>query len=1008
MVRFRSDLEDDDEPTPTDMPQQPQPRQAVEREPDTSEVVSAELRENTLYQGYKWAMRTGVDFNAAAIDYDRPVIGWNDLPSPNEIDPDFDKELALKSQDIPQEDWNYFEHVRNPSQFKTVLEFYHQDKEDEEILHNASFAQTLGASLLTMPLDPLTHGVGRAVQALKYGTPLVRSALAGGIWGASSYSIRATATDSFKKEDLAVETIAGAVAAGLFHGGIYGGTKLAEKASPIFKRIKSGIADAIDPRIDHYFDMNKEGVLEKVADKEWVQQAKRKIWQAANNTLFQQFNNSGDPIISDAGWKIMGERNLSWSKGGETLLQEMTVVEKLKLWDEEIFKLSESNKKLQDEFVKRGGTVEDFNKSVAHYMVTGIKSGNPKIDDCAANLMDFSKKIIDEARKAEARSLNEWVSSKSETVLTKELAEMSDEEFNSFLKRVELGLDTLPENKTAEFHLFREYEEKNITDEFIGKLRRSVLLNRPDLADKPEELESIVNRLLTGIKGWKVQVPDFGIGGDTSKAGRNVAMFDDVLLQSGVLKFDPVINYLGHFKKLLVDTELNNAARSLNVKVGDKAVEFVGWRAPEGASKAEEEKYFVNWYARNANKILGPNEKKIGEATSEAYKYNLQLLTDTESLLKGNFGKSDVLENHKVLKWVNNNGRTAAYVSMAGQIVTSMIPDMALVGTRKGMWHAFKRLMPVIFPKEKLEKHDAKTLRKFFDWNEDLRMRMMDMYPAEFRKGSDWMEKAARLTNKVQGLDLFTRYTKSKVSEDLYSELIDACLNKNDPEYLKQMGITAGMRDTIAEVFNKYGNTTRKIKYVDPIFFDSKLQNQIKASIRSRTDSILASPGYGNLPRYLRTEIGSMVYMFHSYPYMIYQSFYRPIMAGHIPLGRAASVIAASLALSATNHRIRDFLNGKETDWTSPETCKSIIEYSNLDIPLIDAAFEIQNVVQRRSLTHISPVLTWLDNVIGVISNFINGKIATRQLRNMTFPLNLWYLRPLTNDLFPYANRRRR
>ena len=904
------------------------------------EVLGAILHENPIYLINK-AADLG-RFNFMGIE----ETDGSDAPiRPVEEDPEFNLNSELDEQAIPQEDRKYFEDVKNPYQFETTLEYYRQDKHDEEILNNTSLARRMALELVAAPLDPLTYITGGVARGIKFGSMAVRAAIAGAVYSGSSYSMRSAARNAFDLEELALETAGGAIAGSFLHGL---GVKV---ISPLWKTTKEAVKDAIMPNIDRWFLMEN-GVLKQAATGRFgttVQKMKRAVWSMVNPTPELQMYNSGDQLLKDLAPLLFGNR-ISNLAGKEQVVG-ITASEKLNLYLGDQLKLGEEINTIRNQFVAEGGSIEAFDREVGSIIITKNVIPETLTGQAAKKIIDFDNKYI---------SLDSIQSERY--VITKELANMPREEFNKLVEG-----DLVPKTKdTALRYIKREYNNEGIAkniDTVRELLDREVILNNPQLINKPKEVESIVNEIIAGITGHKPSASDinpFETETFQAKLGkeRQVAISDEVMLEMGMLKYDSVVNHFNSLRQLVVEQALDEAAQ----KVGRK-----DWRDLMSVYEHKQARSNTGAVFTKEARANQPIEKvdMVTASTEEAYSYNLKLLQDIEQLFKGTFGKTGALKNHACLNMVAGI-RDLTFAGMSGQLFLSMIPDVATVSLRKGLGHTLKRFS---LPKAQLEKADKETLRRFLDFLDRAvqNNRWLDLgyVPDEMHTG--WGRKLAAFQGKYSGVDWLTRVFKETVAEDIYSDIIDACVKNNNTEFLNKMGITEKWHKTIADLFLKYGDLTKNIKYFDPNYItDEGLSRQLRASIETLTNQFVMTPDVGNIPRFLRTEIGSFLYMFASYPYMLYNNVYRPLMRGDIAGNRFASALVASLALSTARKYIADYTNNRESNPKSSEFWKDIVNYSMLSNHIVDGIFSTEkSLTGFRSVTeNISPTLAFASNLI--------------------------------------------
>ena len=950
---------------------------------DFSDVVGSSIHETLLYKAWE-GIRKGTLPEPYTLQVAHSTL--------EQVDPDFNLNETLEERQVPQEDRSYFEHVRNPKQFEITYDYYLQDKEDEEILNNAGLLSKLGGGIAALPADPLflmttlsTSGLGLAVGALR--KPIASAALFGGIYNASSYAAKqAVWNRNISLKDMAIEATAGAFA----NLGLYG---LGKGASKLFKPLKESVIASITPAIDNMF-LQEAGVL-KESSSPLIQQAKRYVWKFFNPTPMWQMYNSGNEQLRKMAPKIYGFRTSNLA--GKDALNDIAITERLNLYNGDALKLSEEVYGLREQFIKEGGTGAAFDSEVGLTIAEREIDPNTLVGKAAKKIVDFDNKYIqfgEEGIKSER------------FVLTKELADMPREAFE---KAVREG--SLPKtNVTAKRHIKRIYDTEAIDanmDMATELLEREVLLNNPELPESSEEVTKTVDRIINSITGDRPSAfrSETASHQPNASKAREIAITDEVLLERGLIKYDSVTNHINSIKSELVDQELDKIASAEGYK---------GWR-DRSIGNDPNPNYMIDDFELKSREAGGAERRKtrnddIGKANKENYSYMLRLLNDTEMLLKGTYSKSGWAANLGNMAFFRG-ARDATTCAYSGMLWAAQIPDIAQIGMREGFSKPLKRMAPFIFKKDTLDKVDRETLYKFLDLLDSSAQanRFVDLgYVPEsqrtwvFRPSKDdsQLKNVARnvLTVGVEASNLMTTLYKRNAAQGIYSDLIEACI-KSDREFLNKMGINKKQAQTIADLFYKYGDLTKNIKYFDPNNIkDVKLQEQVRASVETLTDEIIASPNAGNVPRMLRGGPGAWLFMFVSYPFMLFNNVYKPLLRGDISKSLFATSVAASLALSTARKGIVDYLNDKETDWDDLDTWKEVYVYSNLDTHIFDGIDMLWRGVTRRDLLGaVSPAYQWMNNIIQVGHQLCRGKLGTRKQRNLFPPFNFGPLRPFTN-----------
>lgn len=942
------------------------------KDSSNSEVARASFRQtNSLYQ-----LKKAYDLNRFRPNFS---AGINSVLSIMEKDPDFHLEEELEREGIPSENRNFFDGVRNYKQYQTALNYYREDERDRKILENTSFARELAIGLATGVADPVNWiPVGRA---LKFGTGVVRATVEGSVIGGISYSARANANNDFALKDLAIDTIAGGITGGILTGAV-------QAISPAFKKTSEAIKDFMSNKLDIWFELEKDNLIE--VSEGILSTVKRKandfIWRIFNATPQFQMLNSDDELLRKLAPQLF--RNRIYSLNGNRLIRR-TVEENLNLFLGNQLKLSEKINALRAKWVQNyQRTEKEFDLYVSKSIVSTHISYPlfPEISESVKLIYDANNKILKEAKQYNV--LPEYFGTTSiktkwnRKAVNQEIAEMSDQEFQlslKFLKNFDLS------NETALNHFYRKYNIDNIyenLDKVRTLIEREIKINNKRIKD--DQIEDTVDAILAKILNNNIS------GDPIGKAlikQRELAIHDDVLLDLGIIESNPVVNHVGKMREIVVETELNKVATANG---------FQSWTD------------LKNSYEKKAAIDIGRTAfdgKDATEALKKKYNYNLSLLNDVELLLKGTFTSKGLFANNRILQWINES-RGIQFASMSGQLFLSMIPDTAMLVLRNGFGRTLKRLFA---PESTLKKTDKKTLISWLNFLDRAvqknRFRDLGYVP----NNSKLADSVANFASKWTGIDFFNQTLKETVAEEVYSDVIKACLN-NDSKFLNKMGITSKQRKIITSLWDAYGAEYKNIYYIDPIHItDEELNNQLIASIQTIVDQTIMTPGAGDVPRFLRSGIGSAIYMFKTYPFLIYDNVFRPLMHGDIAKSRFAQAVAVSIALSGIRSYIKDAINDKETDPTSMDFWKEVVSYSMLSNYMVDAILMGEDVIKYNDPLNTLPSLNWIKNIVKTgISLLPERKTNWRQFRNSIPGLNFWWVRPLTNSVFPKSQKKRK
>lgn len=1000
-------------------------------EPSFTATVGAAFRQdNSIYNIYKAAVTGGFRRGAETV---RPGMAAT-LSLMREK---FDADEAMDAYGIEGEDREAFAHVNTQREFDNALEFHNQKKEDEKILQDSGFMGRLAASLVAGAADPINYIP--VARALKFGTPLTRVAIEGATIGGLSYTARAAANNDFEAGELVLDSVAGGITAGIF-------SKIATSLSPVFKDTKEAIKNASRRGIERWFEMDENGLTEvsRGPFAETRQKAKRIVWSMFTNSPMFQMEQSGNPELKDLAPKLFRNRIMNL-KGDELLT--LSVEEKLNLHIAEELKLSEYVNTLKDKFIKKGGAEEEFFRSVGLEIVNSpVKEGqivfanitdSAEVHNAAEKIINFEQKIIQNAKKYKA--LPEDFGTDGVMVDRYVVDENIANAPVFALKEMKKT------NKVAEGHIIRKYDKEQIIekrDKVKELLNKDIILNNGQTiqkeADSQEEIKKTIKRTFATLSGYDIDIDNVSWSDiharDTATIQREIAIADNVLLKEGLLDYNPILNHVAGYRKTLVRTELNRIAMEKG---------YANW-------DAYKEEMFINKARETLGNIginadLWTDTKNIQQklvANRDAMQYNLNLLDDAESLLMGDYqGRAKInkiLSNNEVLKKLASL-KGVQYVTMLGQMAWSCLSDASQLILRKNFGRGLKRLFQD-FSKGVFNASDelvamgldkahfsksAQQIRKFkLNTKEDIEQAFGFLdYAAINNRFSDldtthspeWVDRLARFAGDKTGLNLIVSSLKKSAAEGEYSVLIQECLKgaEADRKYLNRMGISEEFQKIIADTWQLRGTKNNGVYYVDTdLIPNEELRNQLLASIQSIADQTIVTPGLGDVPRFIRSPAGSLFFMFKSYPFLIYNNFFRPMFRGYIEKSTFASVVAASLSLSTARLFVINAVNGKESDPESADFWKEVVDYSNLTNYFVDTIMTYDKVFNRKYnndvVSQLSPPIANFNRLISAFANLKNGGNSYRTLRNLTPGLNFWWARPLTNPLLPEVKRRKK
>lgn len=261
---------------------------------------------------------------------------------------------------------------------------------------------------------------------------------------------------------------------------------------------------------------------------------------------------------------------------------------------------------------------------------------------------------------------------------------------------------------------------------------------------------------------------------------------------------------------------------------------------------------------------------------------------------------------------------------------------------------------------------------------------------------------------KYTGMNVLTRSLKTSAAEGEYNFLLRECLKeKPDMAYLAKMGIDETGLSKIKATYEAHGYEKDGLYFLDLEHLNDKsLSNQIQMSIQTIVDQTIMTPGVGDIPRFLRSSYGQFLFMFKTYPYLIYNNFLQHIK--QFPKTEVAQSMLATASITCAFQYIKDFINGKETDPTMAEFWKKVFDYSMLSNFITDMVSDAWTITHQTygyggATSRLSPTMSAIDKFVALIS----GSLPLNRALDLIPPFNFPQARFLRNRVFSIDSSRR-
>jgi len=913
-------------------------------------------------------------------------IGRFDVFTEKEEDLDVNQELDDLQITDPEER-KLFSDVKTREELDNALAYRQELINARETLQNTGAVKSAIATVIAGVADPINATITAAAFFTAGGSiavgavgALARSAFAGSLLGAIDSTVEQRVLEgNVKANEVVKNAVAGAIVAPIAEAGMNAVSK-AVKPQMLkgFNALKKAFAENLTP------------ALETPTVQEFKLKLERLAFQIKSPSPILQTINSKDPLVQKFGTLVFE------SPLNKDLTNDVAIETELKLfssYDTGIAK--EKFLENAQNFIKDGQTLEDFNVKVAKALVSGEKTDNSYVNNAVDALMRPTKKV----QKADVRRrMREADIKANRFVLNDKLQQFTADELEN-MSMINLEENGISRN-TAHNYAKRFYNEELKTNKDLQKkaldlIQKEVALNNnaglrnainegvsfPKLTK--EEMQDVSYTILANISGTSPQVsgrtPVSAI--QSFIRSREVAISDTILYEQGIIKFD-VDKYLQSLNKLYAESLFDQMAKK-------------HFEAPSFED-------FFNSLKKQKQQDLGAVIKQDLNLLKEAEEadYNYKLIGDIYDIFTGNYSGLGAFKNNSIIKKIANQ-KTVIAMGSLGNVFLAAITDLAKPLVR----FEFGRLLKAYSPfKSDLRKESKETLLKFVGLSARMRSQGGSGYITTI---GEWGHDYTYYINKVSGMSLLETSVDGAVLQMQYSDLIKACISENKtPQMLSDLarfGINEDYAKIIAKAFKDRGHTYGSELYVDPVHIKNKdCVRRLQGSLRALADDITYKQSVGNTPRFMQSEIGSILFMFKKYGYQLYTHLYAPLMNGRISKIKATEALVASVSLAVLEIAAKNALNNKDTDFTSADFWKEVFDYSDFNTHVTDTLITAINTgfgSHFQGLSGMSPFTSYLDRTIRNIQSILKGRPDWKGIANSVPWVNLWYLRPLTSRL---------
>ena len=327
--------------------------------------------------------------------------------------------------------------------------------------------------------------------------------------------------------------------------------------------------------------------------------------------------------------------------------------------------------------------------------------------------------------------------------------------------------------------------------------------------------------------------------------------------------------------------------------------------------------------AAEAGKYVEDYEKAKEQISASLAKERDSDIIDIEAVrdrLRGTYGQPND-PNHWAVRTART-GRSLSYMTSLGGMAVNSLPDMSRAVMAHGLGRVMKDgLVPLIknFKTARLAMEEIKLAGTALDVVMDSRAMAIADITDDYGRGSKFergVSYAASQFGTLTGMNHMNAALKQfagMVSMSKMFKLAEsyATLGKGDIEKLAAAGIDRAMAKRLSEQFKKYGQMKDGVYLPNTgDWDDSGALTTFRTALQREVDTIVVTPGVGDAPLFMSSELGKTIMQFKSFAFASYQR--TNVWAGQRRDMAVLQGIVTTTGLGALVYAYNQLINGKE------------------------------------------------------------------------------------------------
>ncbi len=875
--------------------------------------------EQTLEPGFVGEPTTGEVFKAAfeventlgSIFADEREFAYENRD--RYVNPDFDP------MDIPPGYQDYvddFMYAQNETERSQIILQIDKERANRELLNQAGglgMVSQVAAGVFD-PINFIPVG-GQASKILKSGGNILKRGVQVGMTAGAAATVAEVALDQSQITRTYGENAAN-IAGATFLGGLIGSA-----ATVISGKDIESIAKVTEKAMDIDVDFPTEAISRQINEstvgalqvpQTTIQQETLKGafgLEKITKKLSPNLRLLQSPVKKSREWsQQLMENALYMNKNTEELNSAIAVETRLNVWQGEwggsINHANDQFKLFKQSEVGKGISRTGFNEEVGRAMRRGDVSAIPEVQSTAQNYRKLFDTLKDDAinegllpedvdvttaasyftrvynKDKILSNMDEWRSSLDDwarSVVQREKGKFVTEqtgELNKLLKQFQS--DDISKSSAALKKLNETFNlrmvAKNIDAIENAASKEIANLARIDFDDVSDEyIDNIIDSITDKITGTPSDSLPFKI----------------VVAERGALK-DRTFNISDYAIENFLENDVENISSryvrqmssdiEITKKFGDPSMESILGNKTKGikGELAEEYKKLLD----EANKIT--DEKKRLSETQKIRKNERKDRRDLEAvrdILRGTY-RDQGANPDSVWRKAALLSRTVQFASKLGGVVLASVGDVFRPTMVHGFMKSYGDILPSLITNldsVKLSKADAKEAGLIWETVFNSRVASISEMVDPFSHNSSFerlINNSSKTFSKFTGMTFWNDTMKAFSSITSQNRLLDIvnrkiageAINKSDSQLIRFLGFDDDLVNRVGQQFKAHGKKEGKIWVANLAnWTDDATIRDYKAILQKDVNRLIVTPGAGDIPLALRTEIGKTIFQFQSF-----------------------------------------------------------------------------------------------------------------------------------------------